>query len=1539
MKAIRILFTACTWLFLAAAGTASAQEDYSTWAHTAKIHFNTTAAVANITLNITGFPMLVRLAPAGGKANEIIAQSLATGADVRFSDPDGTHLDFQIERWDAASGKAEFWVRIPQIDALSDKDYINIHWGKAGAAYLSDGSKVFTAFMQFAGVWHLGEGGTQARANSVGPFNHGTPVNYKGTERREGLIGMADSLDGDPYRGAYLDFGAGFADLTSSGVTFTIWAKTSAFTRFGRILDFGNGVSSDNLVFGQYELAGGIYYQAYNGGNASSGLDAPQGLAVNTWVQLGVVHNGDVAAIYRNGVMVQSGRIGIVLRNIIRTRNYLGKSNWAENSNFKGLIDEPQICMAAHSADWMRLTYESQRADVKMLTWEFPPAVRLSITSQPKAATAAEGAPVNFQVGASSSYPVSYQWYKDGVPLASAKASALSLASVTLADAGAYQCRLSDGHDSLSTVTVTLTVPEAYSTWAHSKKIFFNTTPGGADVPGDVADFPMLVRLTPDRLDFTQAGAGGKDIRFADADGAALPFQIESWAVQNGKADVWVRVPKVDGNSDKDFITLYWGKATAGPASSGPAVFSASNGFRAAYALNETSGNAMDAVSSSLNGSNDNVVRNVAGVIGAAYRFGGASSYISLPSEILMGRTAFTVGMWAREITPGTGSKMALYPTLFGSTTPGTASGDFGIVSSQGKLSTWNGLMAGNDNGSESGVLLTDGQWHHITVTYNGASVRLYESGTEIFTLPADTIPITGYAFAIGAVHLEGGTYEAGFMGDIDAVQISGTARSPDWINLAYQTQRADSKVLTFGVPAEIPPPAPTADPPGGPYEGSVLIQLSCAADNSSIFYTLDGSEPGVASGGSTHLFSARIPLAANAVIKAKAVRNGLAGATLTAAYTVRTAPSVRGDTLAPGGSINVDPTHTILYPVQETRSSVLVAMEPAWNPAPAGFDKVGPLFKVTATDVAAAFPGLQVAGDSTPGVQLYRRAGNGANLWMPPKDGTLWIPAEGAYFWGRDTLPPRIRYTGTDARGADTLRATFVMEDNVANLRCKLHIDNGTRDSLGWWSASSGEEMAFDMRVPASGYAPFELGLEATDESRASRYPPGTGRVITVARGLSPIPVPMELKPGYDWKICGMPLAPRAPLTISALSAAAGAGPLQAARWVAKPGGEGAYEFYPEGESLPPGGAFWLASGAGARILTFPASRSLASDSDGLFPIALANGWNLVTCPSLRPLAWPISRKDGDGYLRSPLKDLRGFDGSGFTRLDTLRPWEGYYVWYGGGDTVVHVGPGAARAASAAFPPPGPAPKAQASRSLMLGLKPGAGLPLEMGAADFARRGLGIEDEYLPPARNADQRSGTWITRDGAALATDYIPWDPAHAMGWTVVSRGKPAGYRMELETAALPEGFQAWAVSPARRLKYRLLPGSGIPVTGDDTLSVYAGTPEALAKVAGLILGREEGETGGFASSLRASPGGLELTLMLPQPARVDVRIWSPSGAQAGGVGDLGLGSGRHVLGWPVLGRGRGPLSQGLYLVEIRARGADRSERRVEKFGAVR
>ena len=97
------------------------------WQKRVKLVFtNTTVAE-----NLTDFPVLVTLN--SGRIDYALTQN--AGQDIRFVDPDGKLLSHEIENWDE-NGTSSVWVKIPQIDALSNADYVWLYYDNP---FASDG--------------------------------------------------------------------------------------------------------------------------------------------------------------------------------------------------------------------------------------------------------------------------------------------------------------------------------------------------------------------------------------------------------------------------------------------------------------------------------------------------------------------------------------------------------------------------------------------------------------------------------------------------------------------------------------------------------------------------------------------------------------------------------------------------------------------------------------------------------------------------------------------------------------------------------------------------------------------------------------------------------------------------------------------------------------------------------------------------------------------------------------------------------------------------------------------------------------------------------------------------------------------------------------------------------------------------------------------------------------------------------------------------------------------------------------------------------
>ncbi|HHI94771.1 MAG TPA: DUF5011 domain-containing protein [Gammaproteobacteria bacterium] len=82
-----------------------------------------------------------------------------------------------------------------------------------------------------------------------------------------------------------------------------------------------------------------------------------------------------------------------------------------------------------------------------------------SIVTQPAAVTATEGGDARFSIAVTGSAPLTYQWFRDGTPIADATAASYTLTGVTPSDDGSvYRCEVSNSLGSVNSSDAVLTV-------------------------------------------------------------------------------------------------------------------------------------------------------------------------------------------------------------------------------------------------------------------------------------------------------------------------------------------------------------------------------------------------------------------------------------------------------------------------------------------------------------------------------------------------------------------------------------------------------------------------------------------------------------------------------------------------------------------------------------------------------------------------------------------------------------------------------------------------------------------------------------------------------------------------------------------------------------------------------------------------------------------------------------------------------------------------------------------------------------------------
>ena len=368
--------------------------------------------------------------------------------------------------------------------------------------------------------------------------------------------------------------------------------------------------------------------------------------------------------------------------------------------------------------------------------------------------------------------------------------------------------------------------------WKHSGSLFVLTTPDGANLPAGTTleSFPLLVRLERPWFDFAQARPGGEDLRFSTPAGEALDFEIESWDPGSGSAAVWVRIPRIRGQERQE-VRVHWGHPTAPSASRGEAVFRRSEGHLGVWHLGESVRD-----SSGTLASEDRGTAPAAGVIGTARRFregagvfGGATS-----DRYPRGASPHSSQAWFRaERTNGRllgwGNEQAQGKVVLQYASP-----------PQVRLDCY---FSGANVATSQPV--PTGEWHQVVHTWEEGRSLVYIDGALAGISTNRGAPLNVRSPARLWI---GGWYDHfDFEGVIDEARVCNRVRSPEWIRLEYENQKALQTAVgplvtpgrDFGM--SIARPLPGTEGQARLAEGQALEFQARAGGAQRVWWTLQG--------------------------------------------------------------------------------------------------------------------------------------------------------------------------------------------------------------------------------------------------------------------------------------------------------------------------------------------------------------------------------------------------------------------------------------------------------------------------------------------------------------------------------------------------------------------------------------------------------------------------------------------------------------------------------------------------------------------------
>ena len=344
----------------------------------------------------------------------------------------------------------------------------------------------------------------------------------------------------------------------------------------------------------------------------------------------------------------------------------------------------------------------------------------------------------------------------------------------------------------------------------HSKVITLDTTAAGANVAGDVAGFPVAVRLNAMNFDFTQAMPNGEDLRFAAADGKLLPYTIELWDPAGKSALAWVKVD-VKGNNATQSIVMRWGNPAAESGASSKSVFSADQGYLGVYHLDEEGmadvGGYKDASAhgAHLTGVMMAPGSRVESILGRGTRLENARmSYKKqwlrlddMAKNAMFNPTgrSITASLWTKPFSYAGRSRYGSYETVM-------SKGDTSWTIQRVGSRDWEACTKGPGNVTwhncaiVRGGVVTD-QWVHFAIVMTDSNLTFYVNG-ERKAATGNGKRTSDHPFGIGQqtqALADGREWD----GIVDEARVLAAAKDANWVKLDFESQKEGSKLLSFG--------------------------------------------------------------------------------------------------------------------------------------------------------------------------------------------------------------------------------------------------------------------------------------------------------------------------------------------------------------------------------------------------------------------------------------------------------------------------------------------------------------------------------------------------------------------------------------------------------------------------------------------------------------------------------------------------------------------------------------------------------------------
>jgi len=290
-------------------------------------------------------------------------------------------------------------------------------------------------------------------------------------------------------------------------------------------------------------------------------------------------------------------------------------------------------------------------------------------------------------------------------------------------------------------------------------------------VSATLTDFPVLVKLTSSRIDWSKVQDDLDDIRFVDStDTTVYEAEIDNTVV-NTSADFWVRIPSVSHTTDTVFY-MYFGNTDASSDWGNEAVW-ASDAEMVQHMNDATTSTILDSTDHNVDGTKTlaNNPPVATGLVGSGQDFDGSNDLIAISGISTQIDSDFTVSVWIKTNNKITGNNRII--SLYSAT-------------HNLQISTYDYGLSWRFHGTSqrTGDVRTDSAWEYVALSVSVATPTLYLNGVSQAT------PNAGPTTDTSASHIGWGYTSYYFDGLIDEVRVYSSIKSAAWLVADYNNMK-----------------------------------------------------------------------------------------------------------------------------------------------------------------------------------------------------------------------------------------------------------------------------------------------------------------------------------------------------------------------------------------------------------------------------------------------------------------------------------------------------------------------------------------------------------------------------------------------------------------------------------------------------------------------------------------------------------------------------------------------------------------------------